>query len=277
MLRVETETGWWLVTHPDHARLAGAIATRWGNSLFAPPEPRDRVLLGIHTHDDCWAHRDAHPSITKQGKPSAFSVELVGQHSAFEEIDLEDYLAVRECAVTAVAGQDAFAALLVSMHTCNLLTARTDRSTIAPAQVPLLDAFLKRQRVLQQSLRTAVRADPQLTADETGDTNFQDGFRLLQATDNLSLLGCVGYTAPATLLHPLRLRNGCQSEVAVTPLGDRRFRLAPYPLDAEEVRIPFPARFIPGKQFASSAELEAGFTAAKVQELELVLVSEGLS
>ena len=31
MLRLETETGYWLVTHPDHARLAGAFAERWGN------------------------------------------------------------------------------------------------------------------------------------------------------------------------------------------------------------------------------------------------------
>jgi len=42
MLRLETETGWWLVTHPDHARLAGAFAERWGNEKFLPPEPRAR-------------------------------------------------------------------------------------------------------------------------------------------------------------------------------------------------------------------------------------------
>ena len=25
MLRMESETGWWLITHPDHARLAGVV------------------------------------------------------------------------------------------------------------------------------------------------------------------------------------------------------------------------------------------------------------
>jgi hypothetical protein len=54
MLRLETETGWWLVTHPDHARLAGAFAQRWGNDLFLPPEPRENVLRGIARHDDGW-------------------------------------------------------------------------------------------------------------------------------------------------------------------------------------------------------------------------------
>ena len=74
MLRLETETGWWLVTHPDHARLAGAFAERWGNERFLPPEPRAHVLKGIARHDDGWLARDATPQITRQGKPSAFSV-----------------------------------------------------------------------------------------------------------------------------------------------------------------------------------------------------------
>ena len=70
MLRLETETGWWLITHPDHARLAGAFAAAWGNAQFRRPEPRARVLKGIACHDDGWRARDAHPAITPEGKPS---------------------------------------------------------------------------------------------------------------------------------------------------------------------------------------------------------------
>src|SRR5260370_27317324 len=73
MIRLATEDGWWLVTDPDHARLAGAFAERWGNAAFRRPEPRRQVLLGIQTHDDGWAARDAAPQITRQGLPSAFS------------------------------------------------------------------------------------------------------------------------------------------------------------------------------------------------------------
>src|ERR1700723_894165 len=154
MLRLESKTGWWLVTHVDHAHLAGAFAEKWGNDLFLSPEPRERVLRGVHAHDDGWAARDQHPQITRQGKPSAFSVELVGKYSAFEEIDLADYLAVRERAVQMVAAQDPYAALLVSMHPYNLLTARADRTTTQPAALPLLDAFLARQAQFQEDLRT---------------------------------------------------------------------------------------------------------------------------
>src|SRR5208282_3525438 len=116
---------------------------------FLPPEPRGNVLKGIARHDDGWAARDASPKITRAGLPSAFSVELVGKYSAFEEIDLADYLAVRDRAVRMMASEDAYAALLISMHTYNLLTAHADRSTIAPADLPLLDGFLEKQKSFQ--------------------------------------------------------------------------------------------------------------------------------
>ncbi len=144
MLRLETETGWWLVTHPDHARLAGAFAEQWGNDIFLRPEPREHVLLGISRHDDGWIARDSSPQITRQGKPSAYSVELVGKYSAFEEIDLEDYLAVRNRAVRIIAAEDAYAAVLISMHTHSLLADHADRTTIVLEQLPLLDEFLVR-------------------------------------------------------------------------------------------------------------------------------------
>src|SRR6202035_1062486 len=131
------------------------------------------------------------PQITRQGKPSAFSVELVGKYSAFEEIDLADYLAVRDRAVRLIAKEDAYAALLISMHTYNLLTAHADRSTIAPEQLPLLDQFLDHQKALQQALRLQIIADPQFTPDQKTEATVMDHFHLLQASDNLSLLTCV--------------------------------------------------------------------------------------
>ena len=224
MLRLETETGWWLVTHVDHAHLAGAFAEKWGNDLFPLPEPRERVLRGINAHDDGWAARDQQPQITRQGKPSAFSVELVGKYSAFEEIDLADYLAVRERAVRMVAEADAYAALLVSMHTYNLLTARADRSTIQPQQLPLLDAFLTRQLEFQQQLQD------RLATEGTSTAVVEGHFRLLQAMDNLSLLSCVDFQKPASLLHrAISARwwgnRGCGSAFRGAPLSARSLSL----------------------------------------------------
>jgi hypothetical protein len=269
MIRLATEDGWWLITHPDHARLAGAFAERWGNAMFARPEPRRQVMLGIRTHDDGWAVRDAAPQITRQGLPAAFSVELVGKYSAFEEINLPDYLAVRERAVAVVAAMDPYAALLVSLHTYNLLTDRADRSTIAADQLPLLDAFLERQRELQEELLLQASLVEGVAAEELQTEKIEDHFRLLQATDNLSLLACVDYGEPATLLHELPLVGGGRAAVAVERVGTRRFRLDPYPFDEPDLTIRFPARRIVGKSFESVGELQKVFEAAEVVELEV--------
>jgi hypothetical protein len=265
MLRLESETGWWLVTHVDHAHLAGAFAAQWGNDLFLAPEPRERVLRGISTHDDGWASRDQHPQITRQGKPSAFSVELVGKYSAFEEIDLADYLAVRERAVRMVAEADAYAALLVSMHTYNLLTARADRTTIQADQLPLLDSFLDRQRQFQQQLKAS------LVEDATSLAGVESHFRLLQATDNLSLLSCVDYSKPSDLLHPLPLREGGESRVAVASLGERHFQITPYPFAASPLVFDLPARHVEGKCFSTAEQLQKEFYAATPVHLSVTL------
>ena len=271
MLRMESESGWWLITHPDHARLAGAFAQAWGNARFRKPEPRARVLFGIAAHDDGWAARDAHPSITREGKPSAFSRELVGKYSAFEEIDLADYLAVRDRAVRMIGQQDAYAGLLVALHTNDLLTARADRSTIKPEELPLLDAFLIAQQEYRQDLDGRIQADGSLTPVEKAPQTIHEHFQLLQACDNLSLLTCVAFASPAHLLHPLPLNELGASEVQVLPLGLRHFRLDPWPLVDDELSFEFPARHVIGHRFSSSAELETAFQVAPVGSLVVTL------
>ena len=106
------------------------------------------------------------------------------------------------------AEQDAYAALLVSMHTYNLLTARADRSTIVPEQLSLLDEFLVGQKALQERLYASIQDYSDLTPEEKSWERVEDHFKLLQGTDNLSLLSCVNYDKPATLLHSLRTTDG---------------------------------------------------------------------
>ena len=274
MLRLETETGWWLVTHPDHARLAGAFAQRWGNNLFLRPEPRENVLRGIARHDDGWAVRDAAPQITRQGKPSAFSTELVGKYSGFEEIDLEDYLAVRGRAVRSIALEDPYAAVLISMHTYSLLNEHADRSTIAPAQWPLLDEFLKGQLALQETLRKEIASNPNLRPEHKTPQAILDHFRLLQANDYLSLLTCVDYQEPVDLLHALPTREGEHAHIQARSIGTRKFVLSPYPFPEPSLTFRFPARHVEGKFFDSAKELQDAFEAAPVEMLSVTVSAE---
>ncbi|MBV9876310.1 MAG: DUF3891 family protein [Verrucomicrobia bacterium] len=271
MLRFESGNGWWLVTHPDHARLAGHFAEHWGNQVFISPEPRADVLEGIKTHDDGWANRDLEPDITKQGKPSAFSRELVGTYSAFEEIDLLDYLAVRRQAVDTVVRRNPYAGLLVSMHTFDLLANRADRSTIRADQHPLLDAFLENQKALQQKVRSQLNADSGYQPADVSTERIENHFRLLQACDNLSLLSCVDYRGSASLLHALPITGGAREPVTVEHIGIRHFRLTPYPFDASPLTFDFPARFVSSALFRSKEDLREKFNAAEIRKLAVTV------
>ena len=271
MLRCWTKEGWWLVRHPDHARLAGEFAAHWGNRLFRVPEPRPDVVEGVRRHDDGWAARDERPFLTRQGKPSAFGADLVGKYTAFEEIDLPEYLGVRGRALEAVAAENGYAAILISMHTCNLLTEHADRSTIRVAELPLLDAFVEGQRRRQAELREACLAGGGFQPSDLEPGRLGEHFRLLQACDNLSLLACVDFEGPAHLLHPLPTRDGGERTVRVERVGARRFRLDPWPLDVAELRCEVPARHLEGHVFGDVGELRERHARAREELLAVVI------
>lgn len=273
MLRSKTDGGWRLITHPDHAHLAGELARHWGNRWFAAPEPRENVLRGIDRHDDGWRGRDANPFITKQGVPAAFSVELVGKYSAFEDIDLAAYLAVRRDAVQLMAEEDPYAAILISMHTYNLLTERADRSTIRKNELPLLDTFLEEQLRFQAALRDHLVATGSLPASDLERSALHRNFQLLQACDNLSLLSCVDFEGDATLLHPFATADGEITEIRVERVSERAFRLSPYPFFQAPISFTFPSRFVAGETFASSEDLREALNSAVYESIAVTVFS----
>lgn len=259
MLRSQTSNGWILIRHPDHAHLAGEFARWWGNEQFVPPEPRVDVLEGIRRHDDGWAVRDSAPQITRQGKPSAFGIELVGRYTAFEEIDLPEYLAVRGRALEVVSEDNPYAAILISLHTCNLLTEHADRSTIKATELHLLDHFVATQRQRLLELRAAAAATGRFRDGDLEMESLLRHFRLLQGCDNLSLLACVDFPGPATLLHTFPLKSGGTSEIQVRRLAPRTFHLDPWPFSETHLEFEIPGREIPGEFFPCQAALQAAY------------------
>ena len=257
MIRIATPTGYTLVPHQEHARLAGRFAKHWSNATFPAPAPAGimpEIVVAVGRHDDAWAARDATPFLTREGRPSAFTRELVGVYSAFEEIDLADYLAVRDAATEALAAEHPFAAILVSMHTVNLLTEQADLDTITPADRPLHAAFIERQLLRQQEL--AASLPPALAAHATV-AQLRRAFEFLQFCDNLSLLACVRYDRPRPVRHTHPDASGLRRTITCTPLDTAAYRLAPWPFDAPELAFTVPARQVPSAACADLAAVRA--------------------
>jgi hypothetical protein len=271
MLRIETDTGWILVEHPEHARLAGKFAEHWGNSEFAAPEPRADILTAVARHDDAWSRRDAEPFLTPQGRPSAFSRELVGKYSAFEEIDLADYLAVRERAADIVAADNPYAAIVISMHTVDLVTEQADLTRLSEPDRALHRAFVERQLHLQRKMVAALARNPAYAEAVEAGRLFR-AFEFLQACDSLSLTVCVRYPAPIPLRHRHPRRAGMPAELQCLPLGGDAYRVAPYPFDEDELSFALPCRIIEGSVFRDQATFRSAYASAPGTTLEIRVV-----
>ncbi len=271
MIRIETDDGWILTEHREHAKLAGRFASHWGNADVSAPEPRADILVAVYRHDDAWAERDAVPYLTRKGRPSAFSRELVGTYSAFEEIDLEDYLGVRGRATEAVALESPYAAIIVSMHTFDLLTAQADLRDRTAAERALHRKFLDGQLQRQAELIDALCNGPEVNED-LAPAQVLRAFEFLQGCDSLSLAACVRFPGPIPLRHRHPKRDETFAELTCTPLGDDTYRVAPYPFDKDVLLLETPCRRVPGKEFASEVAFRAAYAAAPIGRLNVKIV-----
>ncbi|EIP98608.1 hypothetical protein OpiT1DRAFT_03068 [Opitutaceae bacterium TAV1] len=262
MIRQETATDWVLITHPDHARLAGRFADAWGNERFARPEPYQDIRYAVYHHDDGWLARDAAPSLTPAGLPEAFTRTLVGAYSAFEEIDLPAYLAVRARATAEVAEVNPYAGILVSMHTYNLLSEQADLDSIRPEHRDAHARFLDEQKSWQQETAARLGAAPEA---------LLRGFEFLQCCDNLSLIVCSGYEQPRTLRHTHPDADGVRHTIRCAPAGADTYTLDPWPLAPDELELEIPCRQVPKAEATTTGAFRAAFAAAPVATRRVTL------
>lgn len=270
MIRIEQPGGWILIEHREHARLAGKFARHWRNDRFAPPEPFERVCTAVSRHDDAWAARDAAPFLAPDGTPAAFSSALVGVYSAFENIVLADYLAVRGSATEKVALDDPYAAILVSMHTVNLLTEQADPGRLSASDRELHGTFIRGQLNRQEELAASLRPDPAWTA-AVEPARLRRAFEFLQACDSLSLAVCVRYPRNLPLRHQHPTADGTRVSIECQPAGGAEFHVRPWPFDAGTLEFTVPCRRIAGRTFANDAALRAAFAGAAIEELPVRL------
>jgi len=273
MIRLEDNDHWLLLGHADHAALAGEFARHWKNSRFSPPDPFAHILDAVSRHDDSWRARDAEPELTPEGHPSAFSRELVGTYEAFEDIDLPAYLAVRGGATEQAAARDPYSAVLISMHTVNLLTEQADPDTLDAEGRALLNEFVEGQRRRQTELLRVMADSGMNPALLTADA-LRCGFEFLQACDSFSLLVGVDFPERSQLRHRHPSGSADAVEIAYEPLGNRRYRLDPWPMDEPELVFDIPYRRVAKSALNSLESFRAAHDMAPVETVHIHVSGE---
>jgi hypothetical protein len=236
---------WQVVLQTDHAELSEEVARAWRDV-----GPRhESVVLAARRHDDGWATWERSPMVDADGRPVTFLDVHVPAHLAFYR-----------AGIAAIADEDSYAGLLVSMHGAGIYRQRygADPSlalTRAPEVQELVDAF-----VAEQEARYPERA---AEADVDEELRLADYHRL-QWFDRFSLAFCLRDwdAAPEEFeLGPFRF----------APLGAWAARVVPWPFAATEVGCSLVRRLVP-KRAWEQREFRDAFYALPAEKVSIRFV-----
>ncbi len=204
-----------LITQPDHAALAGAIAAALGPPLLPdlPPE----IVQGIAVHDDGWAEFDA-------GE--------VNSPVSFIDLPPSTFLQAWRGSIARAAEVAPIAGAIVSRHFWRLGTGRINSKQDSPADERALRDFLTEENARQERLTRGF--EPK---------EFEFLTDVLQFCDVLSLYLCCG--AEPDVEFP---QCFCGQNVRLTRMGRQptavcRFQASPFSHDTD---VAVMARRFPG-------------------------------
>ena len=244
--------GWAAILQSSHAMLAFQLADHWGNRATPRPAPRPEVLAAVLLHDAGWDGSEEPPRRSSDGLPLAFDT--------WPESERET---LWRSAVERAALRGRYVAYLVSHHVASLArrSARAQHAEFTAAEE-------QRQHELRAELSRDQRYG-QVFATGGDDVNRA----VVRLADAIAVQLSVGAAEPVELAG-LPTAKGPVT-LAMRPIGDRTYRLRPWPLMGRRLTVHADARVLVEPSFASDTELRRAWDAAGVQRISWTLLSTG--
>jgi hypothetical protein len=278
MIRRRTGNDFCLIAQHDHALLSGQLARHIGNKLFQPIRVKP-AIVGIELHDCGWPLHDERPTLNEQGLP-------LDVFESPRSIALE----VWQASADRAAQRDPYAALLVSLH---VLSLSVNASTPTPQKHEKFDMaqaktrfevnrFQHNQIELQERLRRSLGMALDIPlrhglAEESRDPRelaLHYHFRLLQATDQISLALCCTQP-PSDQIRPVLTRpGGKQMSLRVRRAAPTELLVSPWPFDVEQLEVATKFRRVPGNAYDELELFRRTYDAAKDETISFSLRGE---
>jgi hypothetical protein len=228
-----------VITMVEHGAFAGRLARAFGNEAFEPVAPRDEMLYVIDHHDWGWREIDERPGRTPATglpwnlaeTPRALSIRTLEGSPDFNE------------------AHHPYCGLLSAMHMWGVYMGRYGLSDdllidlVPQEHRPAFDAALERLVQRQARLREQLARDPE-TAAWVEDGHLFQNYKQLQFFDTLALYFNFTGAAdrrPAQFGHVPR-SAGEDATVAIRPVDEVTYALAPFPFSTSGIRVSFCGR-----------------------------------
>jgi Protein of unknown function (DUF3891) len=258
IVREEPDGSLLLINQTEHAKISGLFAAHWGNANFTRPRPYEPVVRAAIFHDAGWYRYETSPRYDA----------VAGKTPSFTQVPLDrSQLDAFQWAIDWLTGIDPYAGLLINKHRTGLWRGRYGVIThpalpIAPNLGPAVESFIAENEAQQGAQEQAL---------DTAELSVN--YQLLQFWDLLSLYFCLRppyqqFVEPV----PKSYRGGEGARLNLTPLGDERVSIDPYPFDLPSLPISIPYRRLSTAKFADEAAFRAAYFQALPQLMRFELV-----
>lgn len=211
-------------------------------------------------HDSGWTEVDEAPGVDDDGRPRTF-----------DHMELEIHLDVWRGSVDRTALHSRYAAALVARHFAEM------------AEIKTAD-LLERGDTASARLAESFRAEMdrrQLSWEESlaSDTRYQDCLRgprrrsngdILTLADRVSVFFCASLASEFEIEAPMV--GGGSESVRLTAIDRAHWRVDPWPMEGDRVRLQCEGRLLPVTRFDSADEFHAVLRRAPVERLSFTLM-----
>jgi hypothetical protein len=250
----------------DHALVSSQLATAFGGH-FAPLSPADAMLFVVKHHDQGWKFLDdAPPFDPKTGLPYHLT-----------QTPLPMLLQTGKASPDFNEKHHPYSGLISSMHITGLYNGRYGMSNfvfidnIPAGMAEIAQATLDYEAERQAFLRSVCGERPD-SAHHVSDVQVMHNYKLLQFFDTLAIYF---HSKHPSMLAEQTFANvprnvGDDVTVTVTPLGESRFSVSPWPFADETVEVTCTGRYL--MPTTSEAEMQAAYVAATEDTQRYTLV-----
>lgn len=252
--------GTYLIPQVSHAWLAWQVALHWGNRLFARPAPLPEVLAAVLLHDCGWSEYDESPTLDAENRPRAFDRMPVAEH-----------LAIWRKSVSRCSQHNRYSGLLVAAHFAGMAERKLDdlleRDDTAGAR--LTQTFAAEMEGLERGWCESLGRDARYQAYLAGHGR-QVNACLLDACDRISVYLC------AALPSPFEVRgesaSGTTEIIAFEMVNDTTWRVHPWPLQGERLRLQCEGRRLATSSFTTLSDFQETLAHAPTVRLAFTLL-----
>lgn len=253
-------TGAYLIPQTSHAWLAWQVAEHWGNRDFARPAPLAETLAAILLHDCGWTEFDERPEIDDTGRPRTF-----------DRMPVPGGLDIWRASVARSALYSRYSGLLVSSHFTALaehrLASLLEKDDTAGAR--LVKSFIAAMERHQATWREKLATDARYQAYLNGH-GWLVNSALMEACDTIAVSLCAAVPPPFTVT--AQGASGETLEITFEAVAPGTWRVQPWPLQGDRLRVHCEGRRIAHTSFSSNQEFQETFQRAPTERLVFTLL-----